>query len=72
MFLHVDTLQSPICRAHYVHMVKVKLSPQQAVKAHKIVKRRGSHIFQKIGSQIVVRFSALRAGRLYPKEDSSY
>jgi hypothetical protein len=40
---------------------KVKLSLQQAVvEAHRIVRRRGSHIFKTIGSQMAMR-SALRA-----------
>jgi hypothetical protein len=38
---------------------------QQAVEAHMVVRRRGSHIFKTIGSQMAVR-SALRAGRLLP------
>jgi hypothetical protein len=36
---------------------KVKQSPQQAVEAHRIVRRRGSHIFQRVGSQLAVRLS---------------
>jgi hypothetical protein len=43
---------------------KVKLSLQQAVKAHKIVRRRGSHIFWTIDLHMEVRLLALRAGRL--------
>jgi hypothetical protein len=46
--------------------VKVKLSLQQAVEAHRALRRRGSHIFETIGSQMVVRLSDLGAGRLPP------
>jgi hypothetical protein len=46
--------------------VKVKLSLQQAVEAHRIVRRRGSHIFHTIGSQMAVRLSALRADHPLP------
>jgi hypothetical protein len=42
------------------------LSLQQAVDAHRVVRRRCSHIFWTIGSQIAVRLSALRAGRPLP------
>jgi hypothetical protein len=35
------------------------------VKAYRVVRRRGSHIFYTIGSQMAVR-SALRAGRRLP------
>jgi hypothetical protein len=39
------------------------------MEAHRVVRRRGFHIFKKIGSQIAVRLSALRAGRpLLPKK----
>jgi hypothetical protein len=34
--------------------------------AHKVVRRRGSHIFNTIGSQMAVRLSALRVGRSLP------
>jgi hypothetical protein len=37
--------------------VKVKLSLQQAVRAHRVVRRWGFHIFQTVGSQTVVRLS---------------
>jgi hypothetical protein len=42
--------------------VKAKLSLQQAMEAHKAVKRRGSHIFWIIGSQMAMRLSASRTG----------
>jgi hypothetical protein len=35
------------------------------MEAHRVVRRRGSHIFLAIGSQMAVR-SALRAGRPLP------
>jgi hypothetical protein len=41
----------------------VKLSQEQAVVADRFVRCRGSHIFHKVGSQMVDRLSALRAGR---------
>jgi hypothetical protein len=36
------------------------------MEAHRVVRRRGSHIFYTIGSQMAVRLSALRAGRHLP------
>jgi hypothetical protein len=36
------------------------------MEAHRIVKRRGPHIFYTVGSQMTVRLSALRAGRPLP------
>jgi hypothetical protein len=36
------------------------------MKAHRVVRRRGSHIFYTIGSQMAVRLSAPRAGRPLP------
>jgi hypothetical protein len=44
-----------------------KLSLWQVVKAYRVVRRWGSHIFQKIGSQCL---SALRTGQPLPQEDS--
>jgi hypothetical protein len=35
-------------------------------KAHRVVRRRGSHIFYTIGSQMAVRMSALGTGRPLP------
>jgi hypothetical protein len=49
---------------------KVKLSLKQAVEAHRVMRRRGSHIFQTVGSQMVVRPYVLAI--LYPQEDSWY
>jgi hypothetical protein len=46
-----------------MNLGKLKLSLLQAVEAYKFVRRRGSHIFQTVGSQMVVKLSALRAGR---------
>jgi hypothetical protein len=51
--------------------VKLKLSLWQAMKAHRVVRRRGSDIFYTIGSQMAVRFSAPRSGRLYPSQEDS-
>jgi hypothetical protein len=45
---------------------KVKLFLYQTVEAHRVVRCRGSHIFQTIGSQMAVRLSALRTGRHIP------
>jgi hypothetical protein len=45
---------------------KVQLSLLQAMKAQRVVRRRGSHIFYTIVSQMAVRLSALRAGRPLP------
>jgi hypothetical protein len=43
------------------------------VEAHRVVRRRGSHTLQTIGSQMAVRLSELRVGRaLPPQEDSWY
>jgi hypothetical protein len=36
------------------------------MKAHRAMRRRGSHIFQTIGSRMAVRLSASRAGRPVP------
>jgi hypothetical protein len=52
--------------------VKVKLSLQQVVEAHRVVRRQGSHISYTIGSQMAMRLSASCAGRYLPQEDSSY
>jgi hypothetical protein len=46
---------------------KVKPCLQQAVEPHSVVRRRGSHIFQTISSQMAVRLSGLRAGRTLPR-----
>jgi hypothetical protein len=36
------------------------------MEAHRVVRRRGSHIFYTIGSQMAVSLPALRAGRPLP------
>jgi hypothetical protein len=41
---------------------------EQAVEAHRVVRRRGSRIFLTMDSQMAVRFSALRADRPRPIE----
>jgi hypothetical protein len=46
---------------------KVKLSLSQAAEAYSVMRRRGSHIFLTIGSQMAVRSVAL-----YRQEDSWY
>jgi hypothetical protein len=53
---------------------KLKLFLYQAVEAHMVVRRRGSHIYYTVGSQMAVRLSALRAGRppFTPQEDFWY
>jgi hypothetical protein len=43
-----------------------KAIPVTGRRAHRIVRRRGSHIFYTIGSQMAMRLSALRAGRPLP------
>jgi hypothetical protein len=53
-------------------MVKtVNLSLEQAVEVHRVVRHRGSHIFQTIGSQMAVRLPAAPVA-LYPQEDLWY
>jgi hypothetical protein len=39
---------------------------EQAVEVHRVVRRRGSHIFETIDSQMAVRLPALRAGLPLP------
>jgi hypothetical protein len=36
------------------------------MKSHRVVRRRGSHIFQTVGSQMAVKLSALRGGHPLP------
>jgi hypothetical protein len=36
------------------------------MEAHEVVRRRGSHIFYRVGSQMSVRLSAIRACRPLP------
>jgi hypothetical protein len=65
-----ELCDSPDQATHYHisegYFIKVKLSLKQAVEAHRIVRRRGSHIFYTIGSQMAVRSA------FYPQEDSWY
>jgi hypothetical protein len=42
------------------------------VEAHRVVSPQGSHIFQRVGSQLVMRLSALCARHRLPPEDSWY
>jgi hypothetical protein len=42
--------------------MKVKLSLKQAVEDHRVVTRRDSPIFHKIGSKMAVKLSAVRDG----------
>jgi hypothetical protein len=41
--------------------LRAKLSLKQALEAHRVVRRRGFHIFYTVGSQMAVKLSALRA-----------
>jgi hypothetical protein len=52
--------------------VNVKLSLYQAMGAHRVVRRSGSHSILTIGTQMAVRLSALRAGRPLPPQESSW
>jgi hypothetical protein len=45
---------------------KVKISQYQAVEAHTVVGRRGSHIFYAFGEQMAVTLSALRSDSPLP------
>jgi hypothetical protein len=49
--------------------LKVKLSVQQAVEIHEVVRRPGFHIFQTIGSHMAARLLALRPDPLNPQND---
>jgi hypothetical protein len=42
------------------------------MEAHRVVRRRGSHIFYTISSKMAVRLSALRAGRTFSPQESWY
>jgi hypothetical protein len=50
----------------HVIIWKNKGALEQAVEAHRVRRRQGSHIFYAIGSQMAVRLSVLRAGRPLP------
>jgi hypothetical protein len=45
-----------ITGSNTIPIKKVTLSLKQAMKAHRVVRRRGPHIFQTIGSQMAVSF----------------
>jgi hypothetical protein len=46
--------------------MNVKLSIQEAVEVHMVVRRRGYHIFQKTDSQMAVRLPALCSAYTVP------
>jgi hypothetical protein len=48
-----------------------KAIPVTGRQAHRVVRRRGCHIFQTVGSQMAVR-SALRAGHPLPLQEDSW
>jgi hypothetical protein len=49
-----------------IDVKKLNLSLQQTIETHRVVGHRSSQIFYTIGSQMVVRLSALSAGRPLP------
>jgi hypothetical protein len=49
---------------YYIEKKKVNLSLEQAVEAHGVGRRRSSHIFKTVDSQMAVRLSAIRVGLL--------
>jgi hypothetical protein len=50
----------------YIYIYKIKLTFDQAMEAYRVVIYSGSHIFQTIGSQTLVRLStASRAGHAF-------
>jgi hypothetical protein len=48
----------------------VKISSLQAVEANRVVRRRDSHVFEKIGPQKTVRLTAVHTNSPFFKEDS--
>jgi hypothetical protein len=56
----------PASRNSSLKAVRKGMLNLQVVEAHRVMRRRGSHILQTIGSQIVVRLSALRVSRPLP------
>jgi predicted RNA binding protein YcfA (HicA-like mRNA interferase family) len=60
----MSSTQNSITHVHT--LIKVKLFLKEAMVAHSVVRRRGSHIFYTIDSQMAVRLSALRPGRPLP------
>jgi hypothetical protein len=57
---HINTAGS------YSFINKVKLSLQLALEAHKVLRRRGSHIFYIVRLQMAVKLLDLRLGRSLP------
>jgi hypothetical protein len=52
--------------------MKIKLSIQHVVEAHRVVRYRGFHTFYNVGSQMIVMLSTLRSSRPLPPEDFWY
>jgi hypothetical protein len=46
------------------HKGLIKLSPYEAVKAHRVVRGRGSHILWTIGSQMAVRKGLIKVSKI--------
>jgi hypothetical protein len=51
---------------------EIKISLQQTMEAHRVLRRRGSHIFWTIGSQMDVRLSLVRQPPSTSHKDSWY
>jgi hypothetical protein len=61
-----------LCNINYINLLQAELqkvgqsvskASKQAVEAHRDVRRRGSHIFYTVGSQMAVSLSALSTSR---------